>query len=209
MKNMDIKPFQNATKPFKNPKDEYTYIRYLEQKDKRLFIYYTIARAGGFRCNEIRTMTVGELRAHLKNGEFRIYQSKVDEYRVVPIVSEKTIQILEEYIKDKYDNEYLIPSRQTKEGKLQPLSYRQLQKLLKKYGKELGFDRVGTHTPRKSYGHHNFKSNLNVGKEYAMKELAESLGQKSVTAAARYADVYEDVQRARVESTKNPIDLYY
>lgn len=61
----DLKAFPNSTKPFKRIEDERIYMRYLQQKDKRLFVYYIIARSGGFRCNEIRTMRVGELKEHI------------------------------------------------------------------------------------------------------------------------------------------------
>ncbi len=184
-------------------------MRYLEQKDKRLFIYYIIARTGSFRCNEVRTMKVGELKEHIKNRAYYVYQSKTKETKWVPIISEKTIAILEEYIKDMYDHEYLIPSRQMKEGKRQPLSYRQLQKLLSRYGKDLGFERIGTHTPRKTSGYNIYMANKDKGRMFALYEIAEILGQKTTTAAARYTDVYEDVQRSRVEVTNNPIDTHW
>lgn len=205
----DLKAFPNSTKPFKRIEDERIYMRYLQQKDKRLFVYYIIARSGGFRCNEIRTMRVGELKEHISKREYYIYQSKTDSNRDVPIISQKTVELLEDYIKDKYDHEYLIPSRQMKNGQRQPLSYRQIQKLLSKYAKELGFERIGTHTPRKTNGFNAYHSNKQYGEIFALEQVAKTLGQKSIASASRYADIYEEVQKARVEATNNPIDLFW
>lgn len=189
---------EQATRPIKDLKQEMRFIRYLEQRDKRVYIFYCITRIGAFRCSEVLEMTAGDLKQALKKHKFEINERKTRYDRCVPIVGTRTMKILEAYIKDMYDKDVLFPSRN---GNNQPLSYKQMHRLLSGYGKDCGLERVGTHTGRKTAGYHFY---MNNGKN--IRELMRFLGHANEAESYSYADVWEESQEERVRMTSNPLE---
>jgi integrase len=57
------------------------------------------------------------------------------------------------------EKEYLFQSRK---GDNKPISRVQAYRVLKKAGKEIGQQKVGTHTLRKTFGYHHYKKNKDV-----------------------------------------------
>jgi len=65
------------------------------------------------------------------------------------IVNDELMPILDDFIKDKADYEYLFASQKSSK----PISRQQAWRILKKAAKTFDIDRMGTHTLRKTYGY--------------------------------------------------------
>lgn len=184
-----------AVKPIKKLEQELKYINHLEYRDKRVYIYWVIARSGSFRSTEVLNLTVGDIKRVLKKGYFDFTEKKTGKNRSLPIQND-IADILRIYIQGKADYEVLMPSSK---GVNQPLTYRQMQRLIKKYGLECGIKGIGSHTPRKTAAYHLF---METGGD--IQEVKKLLGHDNLRDSYAYIDAIEESKLFRVKMTKNP-----
>lgn len=184
-----------AVKPIKNIDIEINYINHLSYRDERIYCYWLIARSGAFRSTEVLGLTVGDIKRVLKKGYFDFIEQKTGKKRDVPIEPEIEKR-LKEVIKDKEDWRVLMPSQK---GYNQPLTYRQVQNLIVKYGLECGIRDIGTHTPRKTSAYHLF---IETGGD--IEEVKKLLGHDNRRDTYRYIDAVDESKRFRMKKTNNP-----
>lgn len=84
-------------------------------------------------------------------------------------------------------NDYVFPSRQMENGKVKPLDRKMAWIIIKKACDGVGVkDRVGTHTLRKTFGYHAFKSGANIV------EIQKALNHKNISSTERYIGITQD-----------------
>lgn len=107
--------------------------------------------------------------------------------------------ILENYIRDKLDWHVLFPSNK---GYNQPITYRQMQTLIVKYGLECGIKNIGTHTPRKTSAYHLF---METGGD--IEEVKELLAHDTRRDTYSYIDAVEESKIFRARKTNSPFKM--
>ena len=93
--------------------------------------------------------------------------------------------ILNEYIKDKADYEYLIKSAK---GENKAISRQQAYDILSKAGKKFGISKIGTHTLRKTFGYHMYQQTKDIV------TLQQIFNHASVQVTMRYIGLTKDMR---------------
>lgn len=178
----------NKTKPIKNPRDLKKLKDWLRENDTVVYIYSQVALGTGYRVGDLVKITVGETKEALKKGFFEVIEQKksnkkrtdvkkkkgreyCEEKFKVTLVPRKAIikdnlkVLLEEYIRDKNDWEYLFPSPTKKRRHIDP---KQTCRIINKATEECDIDIcVCNHGLRKTYGYIIYKNAIKQGKEAA------------------------------------------
>lgn len=103
---------------------------------------------------------------------------------------------MKEIIEGKADHEYLIVSRK---GINRPVTYRQMQRLMVRCGKQCLINNLGLHSPRKTAGYHLY---IKTGDIYEVKDF---LQHDNVRDTYAYIDVPTERMLEQVRGTNNPL----
>ena len=110
----------------------------------------------GLRISDLLKLRVKDVK---EKERIHIREKKTGKDKKVPI-NEACREIIQEYIKDMDEHEYLFKSRK---GENKPISRVQAYRILKKAGKEAGLEiNIGTHTLRKTFGYHHYQKYKDV-----------------------------------------------
>ena len=148
----------------------------------------------GMRVGELTTLTIGDV--DLEAGEITIQQAKRHkEGRKVPLVNSWTKSMLRDYIGTrKIRRDSLFVS-----NKRGPLSRRQVERLIEKYGKMVGLDKDKRHPHvlRHTHAVHALKSGIDL------RTLQQNLGHSSIEVTAIYLTM--DIDDRKEEYSKHPL----
>lgn len=154
---------KNSAATIKDIKDLKRIANRLKEKKYEAYILWSIAIDTGYRGIDLVQLTIGDLRQAIKTGELVILEEKTKNTRKhkferTVILSERLIEILKDFVKDKYNSRYVYPSQKANgSGEFKGHIKREsLGKLFRKViVDELGIkaNSVGVHTPRKTYGY--------------------------------------------------------
>lgn len=117
----------------------------LAQRDVLLFL---IGINTGLRVSDIVKLKVGDVKG---KDYFLIKEGKTEKPRKVKINMLR--KEIDEYTKDKGNDEYLFPSQKGNK----PITTTQVYRILNEAADWLGRDDIGTHTMRKTFGYHHYK----------------------------------------------------
>ena len=140
---------------------------YLEKRHQLAHIYFILAIRTGYRVGDLIDLTVWDIKQAIKKKEFSIVEKKTEETRSKPKsrnvqIGEGTIMLLESYIKNKNNWEYIFPSPKGKGH----FSIRQMGRIINKAAKEAGITyNVSNHGLRKTYGYLHFQKLIKVNLE--------------------------------------------
>ncbi|MGE7838021.1 tyrosine-type recombinase/integrase [Viridibacillus arvi] len=134
---------------------------YFKEHNYRDYIMWQIGISIGIRVSDILILRVKDVRGE---SHFNIVEQKTKKNKRV-IIPPKLKKILDEYIKGKKDNEFLIQSRQrTQTGKQKAVSRTTAYRNINNAAKAIGYKaKIGTHTMRKTFGYHYYKKFGSVG----------------------------------------------
>lgn len=183
-----------AVKPIKEIEKEIQFLEHVKVFEPRVYVFWMITRYGGYRSTEVLKLKVKDIKRALTNGYFDFSEKKTGKIRHIPL-DRDIRRNLKEIIKNKHDEQVLLPSQK---GKNQPLGYRQMQRLIVKYGKECLIKDIGCHTPRKTAGFHLF---METGDIYEVKDF---LQHASVRDTYAYIDVSDERKKWQLKGTNNP-----
>ena len=120
----------------------------------------------GYRAGDLVTLKVRDVKEALDSGRFVIMEGKKKNSknirernrkpREAEIVPELKI-ILEDYIKDKKDFEYMFPSRKGNA----PIQVARVSRILQNAAKYFGLENITAHSMRKTYAYTIYKNNGN------------------------------------------------
>lgn len=111
-----------------------------------------------------------------------IREKKTGKKKRFPINSELRV-LINDYIKNKGDNEYLFPSRKTKLNIDRVQAYR----IINLAAAEVGLCEIGTHTMRKTFGYHFYQKTKDVAL------LQEIFNHSSPSITMRYIGINQDI----------------
>ncbi|MDH4123347.1 MAG: tyrosine-type recombinase/integrase [Thermoplasmata archaeon] len=161
----------------------------------------------GMRVGELADLRIGDI--DLENSEMTIQQAKRHkEGRKVPLVSDYTKMLVRDYIgtrKNKKDH-FLVSNKRT------PLSRRQIERLVAKYGQQVGIDseKCHPHVLRHTHAVYALKSGIDL------RTLQQNLGHSSIEVTAIYLtldiedrkQVYEEHPLPELMEPDDPFEMH-
>ena len=157
----------------------------LAERDVLLFL---IGINTGLRVSDIVKLKVKDVKG--KNS-FIIHEGKTKKKRTVNISMLKNE--LDQYTKDKQDDEYLFPSQKGDKH----ITTTQVYRVLQSAADLLERDDIGTHTMRKTFGYHHYKINKDVA------ILQEIFNHSAPSITKRYIGIRQD----EIDETLNDFRL--
>lgn len=127
---------------------------YLQDKNPKLFVMYSIGIYSGLRISDILPLKVRDVKG---KKEIKLREKKTGKERIFPINS-KLAEILESYCKDKKPWEYLVPSTH----RAAPISREYAYRVIREAGRAFGLEHLGTHTLRKTFGYHFYQQTKDI-----------------------------------------------
>lgn len=123
---------------------------YLRTRSERNYVLFIFGIYTGLRISDILTFRVRDV----KNKEV-LYLREQKKNRERKIMMHKDLKlVLNEYIQDKEEYEYLFTSRK---GKNTPIRKDSAYRILKDAANAFGLPCIGTHSMRKTYGYHIYQ----------------------------------------------------
>lgn len=182
-----------------------------EEYPERNLMLFILARATGFRMQDLVGLTIGEIKDALEMGYFEIqeqkqykqWQSSLAKYPNRKKPEKRIAEIgltlekyLIEYVKRKKRSEFAFPSR--KNGGDEAITQKSFSDILNKTGKAIGLEHITGHSPRKTYATKIYnESNFNI------ETVRIALGHKSIEETKRYLGLKEQMAKdaARIADT--------
>ncbi len=140
----------NTVEPIRDLETVLDIADYLKIKNQRDYVMFMFGIYSGLRISDILKFRVRDVR---DKDFISQREKKTRKEKRFPINKELKV-IIEEYIKDKRDYEYLFKSP-TQPNK--PITRQQAYNILSNAGKQFGLESIGTHTLRKTFGYHLYK----------------------------------------------------
>ena len=158
----------------------------LLKQSERNYIMFMVGINAGLRISDILLLKIRDVRGkHIKIIEQKTQKPK---YIVINPVLRKA---LDNYIKGKNNNDYLIKSRV---GSNKPISRTQAYNILKRASETCGLTDVATHTMRKTFAYHLYQKNKDVG------AVQRILNHDKQTTTMRYIGIEQDYQDSLVNN---------
>ena len=193
-----------------NPIPDSKYKRYKEklvelsiEYPERNLMLFLLARATGYRMQDIIELTVGEIKDALDKGYFEIqeqkqykqWQSEVAKNpnrkkpkKRVAKIGPTLEKHLKQYLKGKKRSEFAFPSK--KGNGNEALTQKSYSDKLKEVGIAIGLEHITGHSPRKTYAtkiYNETKGNLEA--------VRIALGHKSIEETKRYLGLKEQMAK--------------
>ena len=154
---------------------------YLKVRNERDYVMFMFGIYSGLRISDILNFRVRDVKA---KDYIYIQEKKTGKSKRFPIHDELK-HILNEYIEQKKDYEYLFKSR---EGPNKPIGRERAYQILKEAANIFKLDCIGCHTMRKTFGYLLYEQTKDV---VAIKEI---LNHSDISITLRYIGVNQDVK---------------
>ena len=201
-----------------NPIPDNKYERYKEklvelskEYPERNLMLFLLARATGYRMQDIITLTVGEIKDALDKGYFEIQEQKQYKQWQSEVVKnpnrrkpkKRIAEIgpslekhLKQYLKGKKRSEFAFPSRKGKGNKA--LTQKSFSDKLKEVGEAIWLEHITGHSPRKTYA-----TKIYTETNGNLEAVRIALGHKSIEETKRYLGLKEQMAKdaARIADT--------
>ena len=151
---------------------------YLAKKSKRNRLLFVLGTNSGLRVSDILNLNVSDVR---NKTHIEIKEQKTGKFKKFPI-NDKLKKLIQEFIKDKEDDEPLFLSQKQKR-----LDRSQAYRMLNEACRAVGITvNIGTHSMRKSFGYHHYKQ----FKDIAMLQMIFNHSNPKIT--LRYIGIEQD-----------------
>lgn len=151
----------NFVQPIRDP-DKITEVReFLASKSDRNELLFCFGIYTGLRISDILRMKVKDVKGkdYIIVREQKVQNTKrTNKTKRIPIVP-KLKRLINKYIQDKHNEEYLFKSRQ---GKNKPITRVQAYNILRDAANACELEEIGTHTLRKTFGYHIYQKTKDV-----------------------------------------------
>jgi integrase/recombinase XerD len=162
-------------------------IDYEKNMKHRLMIM--LMYSSGLRLSELLNLKVGDLEFNDKVGWVRSGKGSKDR---LFLLSEKVIEELKNYVKDKKELDYIFTGRKER------MTPRNVQKIIKKAMKNAGLEKdIHPHSLRHSFGTHLLEDGVDIRKIQIL------LGHSNLSTTQIYTHVNTD----ELKKIKNPLDI--
>ncbi|AYE35680.1 tyrosine-type recombinase/integrase [Clostridium septicum] len=170
-----------------------------EVNSERNIMLFILARATGYRMQDLVCLTIKDIKLALKAGEFNIQEQKqykqwVSNLKNYPNrkkpekrkaeIGPKLERYLMNYVKNKKDSDFAFESKKGNRNEF--ITQKSYSLILSEVGKKIGLKNISGHSPRKTYATKIYEeSNFNVEK------VRVALGHKSIEETKRYLGLKE------------------
>lgn len=127
-------------------------IQYLKNDNERNAIMFGLGVFCGLRISDILNLRVKDVR---KKWNLKIKQQKTSKPLDI-VLNRELKKIIDDYTEDMKDTDYLIKSRT---GSNRAISRTQAYRIMKQIEKELGLNKMGCHTTRKTFAYRLYMDN--------------------------------------------------
>lgn len=127
----------------------------LKRHNFRDYILFELGINSGLRISDLLQLKVKDVK---NTYQISVKEKKTGKNKIFSI-NERVERQLNDYIVGMDREEYLFQSRK---GENKPIGRVQAYRVLKKAGEEIGLNKVGTHTLRKTFGYWHYKRNQDV-----------------------------------------------
>ena len=149
----------------------------LAQNGSRDILLFSMGINTGLRISDLLKLKVGDVRG---KNEYVLREEKTKKNKRIMLHAVR--KDIEDFIVLKSDEEYLFASRKG----AGPIGRVQAYRILNKAARDCGLEEIGTHTLRKTFGYHFYRSNQNV----AM--LQQLFNHSSPAITLRYIGITQD-----------------
>lgn len=146
----------NFVEPIRDRADIEAIKQVLRAGSERDWLLFTAGVNLGLRISDLLRLRVRDVRG---KKYIILVEQKTKKRKKMPIRPEMR-PVFKRYIAAKDDRVFLFPSRN---GVNKPLTRGGAYLVLKKAADKLGLPSIGTHTLRKTFGYHMYRSNKNIG----------------------------------------------
>lgn len=176
----------NTVEPIRDAGTVWDIAEYLGETNERNRVLFLFGVYVGIRISDILELKVRDVKG--KNN-VSIREIKTGKEKTFPI-NDELRPILNRYVKDKAEYEWLFPSRQGN----QHLQRCQAYNILSKAGKRFGLDRIGTHTLRKTFGYHFYQQTHDAV------TLQKIFNHSDIHITLRYIGIDQDMQNQAIRN---------
>jgi integrase len=169
----------NFVQPIRDKEKIAAMMQLLKDQSERNYMLFFLGINTGLRVSDLLKLKVKDVRG---KDSVLLRETKTKKSRRI-FWNPHVYQVLQEYVKDKQDDEFLFPSR--RKGK--PLSRIQAWRILNETARQVGLDEIGTHTLRKTYGYHYYNQSKNIAL------LQEIFNHSSPAITLRYIGINQDI----------------
>ena len=140
--------------PIRDPEVLNKFKKELLKRSYRDYMMFVIGVNTGLRISDLLSLKVEDVRA---KTHIIITEKKTGKYNRFLINDMLRVEI-NKYIDEMKQEEYLFKSKKTKK----PITRVQAYRILNQVAKKLGIDEIGSHSLRKTFGYHHYKSYKDV-----------------------------------------------
>ncbi|MGG3888631.1 tyrosine-type recombinase/integrase [Metabacillus fastidiosus] len=151
---------------------------YLKESNERNYILFLLGIHTGLRISDILSLKVKDV----QGWAIFIREQKTGKPREIKMPSELK-RAVRSYTKGKPKHEYLIKSRI---GKNKPITRGMAYVILNQIAEAFGLERIGTHSLRKTYGYHHYKTFNDLAL------LQTALNHNDIKETKRYIGIEQD-----------------
>ena len=163
----------------------------LKENGTRDLLLFCLGINTALRVSDLLKFKVGDVRG---KSHIELREQKTGKLKRFPLRG-RLLELIEEYIRNKSDSDYLFPSRN---GSNKPLTRVMAYLIINKACRKVGIqERIGMHTLRKTFSYHHYK----VYKDVAI--LQYLLNHSSPSITLRYIGISQD----NVEETLQQFEL--
>lgn len=170
----------NAVEPIRDIEKIEEIKNYLKRKNYRDYVLFNLGINCGLRISDLLKLKVKDVRGkyHLKLKETKTKKNK-NQKLPLPV-----IEMLQDFIKDRDDEEFLFQSRK---GSNMPLQRQRAFSILKEATEAAGLEDCATHTLRKTFGYHFYQRKKDIA------VLQDIFNHSAPSITLRYIGINQDV----------------
>lgn len=179
----------NLVEPIRNPDKVHELEKNLKKHNERDYIMFILGIYSGLRISDILRLRVRDVKG---KKEIAIREKKTGKQRIFPI-NTMVAKELKKYCLNKDSDEFLIKSRK---GYNKPIGRKRAYTILREAGEELGIYHLGTHTLRKTFGYHYYKTYNDIA------DLQKILNHSSPITTIAYIGTQKSISDKRIRDFK-------
>lgn len=169
----------NTVEPIRDENVVLDLADYLKARNERDYVLYMFGIYSGLRISDILILRVRDVRG---KNEVYIREKKTGKEKRFAL-NKELIEILDQYVQDKKDYEYLFKSPRYPN---KPITRQQAYNILTDAGRAFGIESIGTHTLRKTFGYHMYQQTHDAV------TLKEILNHSDISVTLRYIGINQD-----------------
>lgn len=169
-----------VVQPIRDPELIEDIAEFLRLKNERDYVLFAVGIYTGIRIADLLKLRVRDVQG---KTHLILHEGKTKKRKTVKI-SKELKGILEDYIADKAEWEYLFQSRV---GKNKPITRERAYAILKEAANQFGLTNIGCHSMRKTFGYFMYES---TGHDVAL--LQELFNHSSPEVTLRYIGINQD-----------------